>query len=89
MQDLLDCNAGLLIGYDCSQALTPRNVISGGGNEPYGITANFSAVYRPGFLKHDSPVHDSPVMIRPRGYQAEPKTMKLKMASDLSPTFIW
>ena len=37
MEDLLDCNVGLLIGYDCSQALTPRNVISGGGNEPYGI----------------------------------------------------
>ena len=25
------------------------------------VTADFSAVYRPGFLKHDSPVHDSPV----------------------------
>ena len=37
MRDLLDCNVGLFIGYDCSQALTPRNVISGGGNEPYGI----------------------------------------------------
>ena len=31
----------------------------------YNITADFSAVYRPGFLKHDSPVHDSPVVIRP------------------------
>lgn len=27
----------MFIGYDCSQALTTRNVISGGGNEPYGI----------------------------------------------------
>ena len=29
------------------------------------ITADFSAVYRPGCLKHDLPVHDSPVVIRP------------------------
>ena len=39
-------------------------------------TAYFSALYRPEFLKHISPVHDSPVMIRPRGYQAERWTMK-------------
>ena len=37
MHDLLDCNVGLLIGYDCSQALTPREVIAGESNEPYGI----------------------------------------------------
>ena len=37
MHDLLDCNVGLLIGYDCSQALTPREVIVGECNEPYGI----------------------------------------------------
>ena len=29
------------------------------------LTADFSAVYRPEFLKHDSPVHDSPVVILP------------------------
>ena len=34
------------------------------------FTADFSVVYRPGFLKHDSPVHDSPVVIRPRGYHS-------------------
>ena len=37
LQDLLDCNVGLLIGYDCSQALTPREVIAGKSCEPYGI----------------------------------------------------
>ena len=37
MHDLLDCNVGLLIGYDCSQALTPREVIVGECKEPYGI----------------------------------------------------
>jgi len=31
----------------------------------YGFTADFSAVYRPGFVKHDSPV-----VIRPRGYHS-------------------
>ena len=37
MHDLFDCNVELLIGYDCSQALTPREVLGGGNNEPYGI----------------------------------------------------
>ena len=37
MPHLLDCNVGLLIGYDCSQALTPREVRAGKNNEPYGI----------------------------------------------------
>ena len=37
MLDLLDCNVGLLVGYDCSQALSPREVISGESNEPYAI----------------------------------------------------
>ena len=37
MYDLLDCNVGLLIGYDCSQALTPREVLAGNNSEPYGI----------------------------------------------------
>ena len=37
MHDLFDCNVGLLIGYDCSQALTPREVLAGGNDEPYGI----------------------------------------------------
>ena len=40
MQDLLDCNVGLLIGYDCSQALTPKEVITGKSSEPYGIKAD-------------------------------------------------
>ena len=37
MYDLLDCNVGLLIGYDCSQALTPREVLAGNNSELYGI----------------------------------------------------
>ena len=37
MHDLFDCNVGLLIGYDCSQALTPREVLAGSNDEPYGI----------------------------------------------------
>ena len=39
-------------------------------NNTISFTANFSAVYRPKFLKHDSPV-----MTRPRCCQAEPWTM--------------
>ena len=32
---LMDCEVGLLIGYDCAQALAPRQVITGGVHEPY------------------------------------------------------
>lgn len=34
---LLDCKVGLLIGYNCSRALAPRQVITGGNDEPYAI----------------------------------------------------
>ena len=37
MLDLFDCNFGLRIGYDCSQVLTPREVLAGSDSEPYGI----------------------------------------------------
>ena len=33
MPHMLDCNVGLLIGYDCPQALSPREVIAGKNNE--------------------------------------------------------
>ncbi|KAK0147266.1 hypothetical protein N1851_013318 [Merluccius polli] len=32
---LQDCEVGLLIGYNCSQALLPREVVSGKEHEPY------------------------------------------------------
>ncbi|XP_061154114.1 uncharacterized protein LOC133167369 [Syngnathus typhle] len=32
---LCDCEIGLLIGYNCSQALLPREVVSGKDNEPF------------------------------------------------------
>ncbi|XP_048846374.1 uncharacterized protein LOC125717469 [Brienomyrus brachyistius] len=35
--DLLNCPVGLLIGYDCSRALKPRQVISGEEFEPYAV----------------------------------------------------
>ena len=34
---LLDVDIGLLIGYNCSNALIPRQVISGDDNEPYAV----------------------------------------------------
>ena len=37
MPPLMDCGVGLLIGYDCSRALAPRQVITGGDSEPYAI----------------------------------------------------
>ncbi|XP_048041384.1 uncharacterized protein LOC125265300 [Megalobrama amblycephala] len=33
----MDCGVGLLIGYDCSRALAPRQVITGRDEEPYAI----------------------------------------------------
>ncbi|XP_067380798.1 uncharacterized protein [Channa argus] len=35
--ELMDCKVGLLIGYDCSRALAPRQVITGRDDEPYAI----------------------------------------------------
>ncbi|KAK0142370.1 hypothetical protein N1851_019891 [Merluccius polli] len=35
--ELFECEVGLLIGYDCSRALAPRQVITGRDDEPYGI----------------------------------------------------
>lgn len=29
------CDVGLLIGYNCSQALLPREIVSGKGNQPF------------------------------------------------------
>ncbi|KAG7496410.1 hypothetical protein JOB18_018512 [Solea senegalensis] len=37
MPELLDCEVGLLIGYDCCRALAPRHVITGGDEEPYAV----------------------------------------------------
>ena len=34
---LLDIDIGLLIGYNCSNALIPREVIAGESNEPYAV----------------------------------------------------
>lgn len=33
---LLDCEVGLLIGYNCHQALLPREILSGEEDHPYG-----------------------------------------------------
>ena len=34
---LQDCEVGLLIGYNCARAMAPRDVISGGNEEPYAV----------------------------------------------------
>ncbi|XP_026015330.1 uncharacterized protein LOC113016608 [Astatotilapia calliptera] len=34
---LQDCEVGLLIGYNCARAMAPRDVITGGDDEPYAI----------------------------------------------------
>ena len=37
LHPLQDCEVGLLIGYDCPQALAPLNVKLGDGDEPFGV----------------------------------------------------
>ena len=37
MPPLLDCEVGLLIGYDCSAALAPRRTIIGDDGQPYAV----------------------------------------------------
>ncbi|KAE8291618.1 hypothetical protein D5F01_LYC08974 [Larimichthys crocea] len=34
---LIDCDVGLLIGYNCSQALLPREIVSGKDEEPFAV----------------------------------------------------
>ncbi|XP_038158088.1 uncharacterized protein LOC119794558 [Cyprinodon tularosa] len=34
---LLPCDVGLLIGYNCPRALTPRQVLTGNDSEPYAV----------------------------------------------------
>lgn len=34
---LIDCDIGLLIGYNCSQALLPREIVSGKDDEPFAV----------------------------------------------------
>lgn len=34
---LIDCDIGLLIGYNCSQVLLPREIVSGKDNEPFAV----------------------------------------------------
>ncbi|XP_067295957.1 uncharacterized protein [Pseudorasbora parva] len=34
---LQDCDVALLIGYNCSRSMTPREVITGGDDDPYAI----------------------------------------------------
>ncbi|XP_064642266.1 uncharacterized protein LOC135496725 [Lineus longissimus] len=34
---LQECEIGLLIGYNCSQALAPRQSVTGTGNEPFAV----------------------------------------------------
>ncbi|KAL7835411.1 hypothetical protein SRHO_G00277580 [Serrasalmus rhombeus] len=52
---LMDCGVGLLIGYDCSRALIPRNVITGGDNEPYAIKTDLGWSIVGGTPQHVSP----------------------------------
>ena len=40
MPELMDCEFGLLIGYDCSGALAPWRIITGGDDEPYIVKTN-------------------------------------------------
>lgn len=37
MPDLLNCPAGLLIGFDCARALKPKQVVSGEDYDPYAV----------------------------------------------------
>lgn len=37
IQPLKDCVVGLLIGYNCSRAMAPRQVLLGGDEEPYAV----------------------------------------------------
>ncbi|XP_058509227.1 uncharacterized protein LOC131475275 [Solea solea] len=52
----LECEVGLLIGYNCSRALAPRQVIHGGDGEPYAVRTDLGW----SIVGCSSPHHDSP-----------------------------
>lgn len=52
----LECEVGLLIGYSCSRALAPRQVILGRDSEPYAVQTDLGW----SIVGCSSPHHDSP-----------------------------
>lgn len=46
MPSLMNCEVGLLIGYDCSRALAPLKVITGGDYEPYVVKTDLVGALR-------------------------------------------
>ncbi|KAK0130929.1 hypothetical protein N1851_034390 [Merluccius polli] len=53
---LQDCEVGLLIGYNCSRALAPRQVILGEDEEPYAVRTDLGwSIVGPSSSYHDSP----------------------------------
>ena len=52
----LECEVGLLIGYNCSRALAPRQVILGGDSEPYAVQTDLGW----SIVGCSSPHHDLP-----------------------------
>lgn len=52
---LQDCEVGLLIGYNCSRALAPREVILGAENEPYAVRTDLGwSIVGPSLTHHES-----------------------------------
>nr|XP_055041009.1 uncharacterized protein LOC129428127 [Misgurnus anguillicaudatus] len=52
---LQDCEVGLLIGYNCSRALAPREVIIGADNEPYAVRTDLGwSIVGPSLKNHES-----------------------------------
>jgi len=52
----LECEVGLLIGYNCPRALAPRQVILGGDSEPYAVHTDLGW----SIVGRSSPHHYSP-----------------------------
>lgn len=56
IQPLRDCEVGLLIGYNCSRAMAPRQVILGGDEEPYAVRTDLGwSIVGRSSQSHDSP----------------------------------
>lgn len=52
---LQDCEIGLFIGYNCSRALAPREVILGADNEPYAICTDLGwSIVGPSSQHHEA-----------------------------------
>ena len=60
------CDVGILIGYNCAQALAPREVVAGEGNEPFAVRTDLGWSMVGAADKTSTKIADSPQWLQPQ-----------------------